>query len=122
MPATQDPITQEFTAVCIRCGHQGRGAGSCTACGGAVILTRQSQAVRESNPDLLRVPLPGIDEPKRLARGTLPPGEPRTPALVALPAAAAVAVPRGRAILTAALTLVSAGLIGLVAAAIQASL
>jgi hypothetical protein len=75
MLSSQEDVSSAFLAVCIRCGRQDSVVARCAECGGAVILTRESQAVRESSPDLDRaLHLPGLDEPpRRIARGTLPP-------------------------------------------------
>lgn len=126
MLSSHEDVSSGFLAVCIRCGRQDSVVARCTECGGAVILTRESQAVRESSPDLDRaLHLPGLDEPpRRIARGTLPPiagaaaaarvtaaGSPR---LDDLP------VPdlgrRARVGLTVTVTLLSAGIVGLAAA------
>ena len=118
-----DPSSARFVAVCIRCGHVAAAAASCAACGGVVIQTREGQAVRASRPELSRaLRLPGIDDaPRRIARGTLPPVEPPRAADVVDDAAVAQVRGRARAAVAITATLFSAGLIGLIAALVQAS-
>jgi hypothetical protein len=121
MPLSQDPQSG-LIAVCIRCGAQGPQAARCASCGGAVIQTRQGQAVRDSRPELSRsLRLPGIDEPaRRFARGTQPPVEGSVIAAVLAPEPEPA--PRGRTGLAVTATLVSAGVLGLIAALLQSSL
>ncbi|SRR5688572_29367618 len=121
MVPSQTDTASGFLAVCIRCGQQDSAVSRCGGCGGAVILTRESQAVRHSSPDLGRVHLPGLDEPpRRIARGTVPPvATVKAPRLAELP----VPEPRrghGPVFITVSATLVSAGLLGLVAALLGA--
>jgi hypothetical protein len=120
---TQD---RYVVAVCIRCGHQGQAATRCAACGGVVIQTRQSQALRDSYRELSQsTRLPGVtadeDGPRRLARGTMPPTESGP---MAAPVIADAAVPDlrgGRVIVAVIATLVAAGLMGLIAAVVLAA-
>jgi hypothetical protein len=124
MLSSQEDVSSAFLAVCIRCGRQDSVVARCAECGGAVILTRESQAVRESSPDLDRaLHLPGLDEPpRRIARGTLPPIATTTarapaagsPRLVDLPVPDLR--PSARLGLTVTVTLLSAGIVGLAAA------
>ena len=120
MPPSQQ---SGLIAVCIRCGAQGPQATRCNSCGGAVIQTRQGQAVRDSCPELSRsLRLPGIDEPvRRFARGTQPPVEASVIAAALAPEPAPVAAPRGRAGLVVTATLLSAGVLGLIAALLQSA-
>jgi hypothetical protein len=126
MESSQQDMASGFLAVCIRCGRQDSAVKRCTDCGGAVILTRESQAVRDSSPELGRsLHLPGLDEPpRRIARGTLPPVAGSGVVPVGAPRLAELPVPDlrrgGRVALTVAATLVSAGLAGLIAALLGA--
>ena len=88
-----------------------------------MIQTRQSQAVRDSRPELSRsLRLPGIDEPaRRFARGTQPPVEGSVIAAVLAPAPGPAPAPRGRTGLAVTATLVSAGVLGLIAALLQSA-